>query len=511
MQKTKEEQYKTVNKLVFKELGIETQHEHIVFMRDDSHVCVSEGFEALTRVRLSKGKKSIVASLNVITSNQLLEEGEIGLSNSAQHALGVKNGDYIEVAHLSHVNSLSSVRSKIYGNKLDYRQMQSIIQDIVKGNYSNVHLSAFITACAGSNMEIDEITNLTQAMISTGEQINWGTGPVVDKHCIGGLPGNRTTPIVVAVAAAAGLKIPKTSSRAITSPAGTADMMETMTPVDLSINEIKKIVSKEGGCIVWGGIANLSPADDALIRVERALDLDSEGQLVASVLSKKVAAGSTHVLIDIPVGKTAKVRTEEQAEKLKYFFKVVGNAVDLETKVLVTDGTQPVGRGIGPALEAMDVLSVLRNESDAPKDLKHRSILIAGELLELSSRTESGKGMQLAEELIISNKAYEKFMAICLAQGGFKEPEYASYKRNVFAQTAGIVGEIDNRKLANVAKLAGAPQDSSAGVLFEAPVGKKVKKGQTLFTVYAQSEGELNYASSYLDSLDGSNIVSIVS
>ncbi len=498
-----------INKLIVRSLGIETQHEHIVFMRSDCHVCISEGFEALTRVKVSSATKSIVASLNVITSNHLLREGEIGFSNSAAKSLHVKNGDLVKVTHLPPIHSLSSVRSKIYGNKLDSSQMKAIIRDIVRGNYSNVHLSAFITACVGTNLEIDEIVSLTQAMIDSGKQIRWESDIVVDKHSIGGLPGNRTTPIVVSVIAAADLIIPKTSSRAITSPAGTADMMETMAPVNLSMGHIKRVVNEEGGCIVWGGIANLSPADDVLIRVERSLDLDSEGQLVASVLSKKVAAGSTHVVIDIPVGKTAKVRTEEQAEKLKYYFNVVGKAIGLELKVLITDGTQPVGRGIGPALEAMDVLSVLRNEDDAPQDLKQRSIQIAGELLELSSTVEEGKGDKLAEEIINSNKAYDKFLSICQAQGGFKEPQYAIYKKKVLTNKSGIVAEIDNRKLAKIAKLAGAPQDASAGVMFESPIGKKVEKGQPLFTVYAQSDGELNYALSYLDSVDGNNIICI--
>lgn len=497
------------NKLQLKILGIETQHEHIVFMRDDCHVCISEGFEALTRIRVSNGVKSIVASLNVVTNKDLLEEGEIGLSDSAIKSLKVKDGDIVEIAHLPPINSLSSVRSKIYGNKLNGSQMNGIVQDIIKGNYSNVHLAAFITACVGKNLNIDEIVYLTQAMISTGKKIRWQSDKVFDKHCIGGLPGNRTTPIVVAIAATAGLIIPKTSSRAITSPAGTADMMETMAPVNLSMNKIKSVVQKQGGCIVWSSTADLSPADDILIRVERSLDLDSEGQLIASVLSKKVAAGSTHVVIDMPVGKTAKVRTDEEAEKLKYYFKVVGKAVGIKVKVLITDGSQPVGRGIGPTLEAMDVLSVLRNESDAPQDLKQRSIQIAGVLLELSSGLRNGEGIELAEEIISSNKAYDKFMSICLAQGGFKEPQYASYSRTVFASQSGIVKEIDNRKLAKIAKLAGAPQDSSAGVFFEAPIGKKVNKGQALFTIYAESEGELNYALSYLNSIGTSNVICI--
>jgi len=196
-------------------------------------------------------------------------------------------------------------------------------------------------------------------MIDAGSRLSWPHDIVVDKHCVGGLPGNRTTPIVVAIAAACGLIIPKTSSRAITSPAGTADTMETLTEVSLSLDDMRRVVDREGGCIVWGGSMNLSPADDILIRVERPLDFDSEGQMVASVLSKKLSAGSTHLVIDIPVGPTAKVRSTVMADSLALRLTQVGEALGLTLRVRQTDGTQPIGRGIGPSLEALDVLAVL--------------------------------------------------------------------------------------------------------------------------------------------------------
>ena len=173
-----------------------------------------------------------------------------------------------------------------------------------------------MTACAGDRLDIRETIDLTAAMVEVGEKLSWGVDRVADKHCVGGLPGNRTSMIVVPIIAAAGLLIPKTSSRAITSPAGTADVMETLTRVDLDIADIRKVVEREGGCIAWGGAVRLSPADDILIGVERPLDFDSEGQLVASVLSKKIAAGSTHVVLDLPVGPTAKLRDAEAAARL---------------------------------------------------------------------------------------------------------------------------------------------------------------------------------------------------
>ncbi len=492
--------------MTFKRLGIHTQQEFFVYMREDCDVCISEGFEALTRIRVTNGHHSVVASLNVVRTD-ILGAGEISLSESAFHALGVREGATITVSHLHPIVSLQHVRSKIYGNTLGKEQFRSIIQDIVAGNYSNIHLSAFLTACAGSRMTSEEIVALTEAMIDSGERLQWTRDKVVDKHCIGGLPGNRTTPIIVAIVTAFGLTMPKTSSRAITSPAGTADTMEVITPVNLTLQQIREVVGKEGGCMVWGGMAHLSPADDILIRVERTLDIDGEGQLIASVLSKKIAAGSDHVIIDMPVGKTAKIRSIDAATRLKVDMEKVAHAIGLKLKVVITDGNQPVGRGIGPALEARDVLSVLRNEPDAPEDLMERALLLAGELLELSGRVETGDGNDKARALLTSGKAYEKFQAICHAQGGFREPPKARYQHPVQTEKAGTVRKVDNRKLANIAKLAGAPEDKAAGIDFAAPVEMKVNKGQVLYTIHADSKGELDYALEFQQSQE--NIIEI--
>lgn len=487
--------------LKVKDLGIDTYHENCLFIRADSHVCKSEGFTALKRIVIHKEQRKIVASLNVITSD-LLMEGEAGLSLLAMKQLQVSAGDEITISPLQPISSLGKVRSKIYQQELDDASFSEIINDIVAGYYSNVEIAAFVSACGGNNLSVKEIISLTRAMVLAGNKLKWEKENIYDKHCVGGLPGNRTTPIVVSIAAVAGLMIPKTSSRAITSPAGTADVMETITNVNLSIKELQNVVNKEGGCFSWGGAVNLSPADDLLITVEKALDIDSEGQMVASVLSKKAAAGSTHVIIDIPVGPSAKVRSLEEALRLQYYFKAAGEAIGITAEIIITDGTHPVGRGIGPALEAMDVLSVLRNDPDAPSDLRERALTLSALLLEMSGTFAPGEGLPAARKFLESGEAYLKFEAICRAQGCFKQPVFAKYHFDVLSETEGSVLSVDNRKLARIAKLAGAPQSPAAGIIYHAPVGKKVQPGDLLFTIYSESIGELEYAKEYLKSLN---------
>lgn len=483
--------------LHLRHLGIDAYKESIIYMREDCHVCLSESLKAHARVRVTLGDRSVIATLNIIKSD-LLDKGKAGLSEHAWKLLAAKEGDGISVSHVNPVESLSYVRSKIYGNVFSADEINEIIKDITAGRYSEIDISSFLTACAGGRLNKQEIIDLTRTMVETGDRLNWERKIVVDKHCVGGLPGNRTSPIVVSIVTAFGLTMPKTSSRAITSPSGTADTMEVFTNVDLDLAAIRRVVERENGCLVWGGAVSVSPADDILIRVERALDLDSEGQLVASVLSKKIAAGSTHVLIDVPVGPTAKIRNAEMGKWLSDYLVEVGQALGITVKAILTDGSQPVGRGIGPALEARDILSVLKCEKNAPQDLRDKAITLAGSVLEFSSDIEYGEGIKLATQILDSGKAWRKFQAICAAQGGMKEIPKASYTHPVLANKNGVIKEINNRHISRIAKLTGAPEYKVGGVDLHVQLGDKINKGDVLFTIHADSKGMLDYVLDYL-------------
>ncbi len=477
-------------------LGLDTQYEAVVFMHKDCPVCRSEGFVAHNRILLRAGKRRVIATLYHATTDFIAHD-EAALSESAWGRLALQDGDTVSVSHPDPLESLSSVRSRIYGNDLNENALRGIIEDVVDGQYSDIHLSSFITACAARPLDRAEVMALTRAMVGVGERLTWNAAVVVDKHSVGGLPGNRTTPIIVSIVSALGLTMPKTSSRAITSPAGTADTMETMTRVDLDTADIHRVVEREGGCIVWGGAVKLSPADDILIRIERALDIDSEGQLIASILSKKIAAGSTHLVLDMPVGPTAKVRSREAAEVLSAGLVAVAEAFGMRVKVIVGDGSQPIGRGIGPALEAHDILAVLRCEPDAPQDLRQRAIALSGALIELAGHAPAGNGEIMAAETLDSGRAWLKFQRICEAQGGMRLPPTSSHRQPLITEYSGRIDAIDNRKIAKLAKLAGAPDQKAAGVELHVKLGETVAIGQPLCTVHAVAAGELAYALDY--------------
>lgn len=478
-------------------LGIDSGPAALLYVLADSPAGRGHGLAAGARALVTAENGRSVAVQVSMAAPPLLSAGEAGLSDYAWDRLGVATGALLCITPAPPARSFALVRAKIYGQDLSVGSAAEIVREIAAGYYSDIQVAAFITACAGRCLKAEEVFALTGAMVQAGSRLEWPGTPIVDKHCVGGLPGNRTSLLVVPIVAACGLVIPKTSSRAITSPAGSADAMETLAPVMLDTDRMRRVVEQEGGCIVWGGAVNLSPADDVLIRIARPLDFDGEAQLVASVLSKKLAAGSTHVLIDIPVGPSAKVRTPAAAESLSRLFRTIGQAYGLHLEIALTDGSQPVGRGIGPALEARDALAVLRNDADAPPDLRARALMLAGRVLELGGKAGPGAGLAMARSVLDSGAAWRKFQAICAAQGGMREPPQAAYRQAVEAGVGGRIAAIDNRRLARVAKLAGAPRASAAGVLFQAPLGTLVQAGQPLFTVHAAAPAPLAEALAY--------------
>ena len=478
-------------------MGINTHQEPIAYMHRDCPICRAEGFSASTRVLVSAEGRHLLATLDVV-ENHILSPGHIGLSNIALERLGVAQGDRVIVQHAPLVHSLGMVRKKIHGHPLSDEEMDAIMQDISDHRYRDIEIAAFLSVCAGDRLNLDEITGLTRAMVSCGKRLEWPDNPkIFDKHCIGGLPGNRTTPIVVAIASAAGLTIPKSSSRAITSPAGTADTLEALFDVQFGIDDMQRIVRETGACLVWGGAVNLSPADDLMVRIERELDLDGEGQLIASVLSKKIAAGSTHVVIDIPVGDTAKVRTLAEADYLSGLFNRVGTACGIQVRCVITDGSRPVGNGIGPVQEAIDILAVLQGEPHAPAALRNRSLELAANLLDLAENSGLEQARNLAQDILDGGQAWAQFQRIAAAQGGLKTLPQADYSSVMTCAGAGVVSAIDNRRLARLAKLAGAPNEKVAGIRLHANVGSRLAAGDPLFTLYSDSPGEMEYALDY--------------
>ncbi len=481
--------------LRLKRVAIDTYRENVAYLHRDCVLYRAEGFQALSKIEVSTDGLRSLAVLNVVDDPAIVGPDELGLSESAFDHLGAEEGALVHVAQAEPPVSMDYVRRKIEGDRLRREEFLAIIRDIVDGRYSKTEMAAFLVASGQNGLDRDEVLYLTRAMLETGERLDWHEPLVADKHCIGGIPGNRTSMLVVPIVAAHGMLIPKTSSRAITSPAGTADTMEVLAQVELPPERLHRIVQVHRGCLAWGGTARLAPADDVLISVERPLGLDSQGQMVASILSKKLAAGSTHLLIDIPVGPTAKVRSMRQALALRKLFEFVADRMNLHLEVIITDGRQPIGRGIGPVLEARDVMQVLENDPDAPQDLRQKALRLAGRVIEFDPDVRGGDGYAIARDILDSGRALAKMNQIIEAQGRQTrhfEPGPLTFE--VKAGADGVVTGIDNYLLARLARYAGAPMDKGAGVDLFKKLGDPVKKGEPLYRVHAQFPADEQFA-----------------
>ncbi|ADD07546.1 AMP phosphorylase (plasmid) [Natrialba magadii ATCC 43099] len=450
------------------------------------------GAHPLDRVRI--GWEGETTTGIVKRTDELVEPGIVGVTEPLHHV----HGD-VGITLAGTPPSVRCVRKKLDDVELGRAELERIVRDVHEHRLSDVELSAFVSAVYANGLSLAETKHLTEAMSGVGQRLQWDRPVVADKHSIGGVAGNCVTPIMVAIVTEAGVTMPKTSSRAVTSPAGTADVMEVLSDVEFSIDEIERIVTDTNGCLVWGGGVDLSPVDDEIIRAENPLSIDPEGLLMASVLSKKQSAGSTNVVIDIPYGEGAKVESLVAARELADDFKRVGDHLEMDVSCAITHGTDPIGRGIGPVLEARDVLAVL--EGNGPDSLRLKSLRLAEMLLEHCGVDAS------ATEILDSGKALEQFRTIVAAQGGDPDVESTDLEpgeesTTVRADRAGITSRVDNRQLSDLARRAGAPRDSGAGLVVHRTVGDEVELGDRLYTIHAETESKLEEAVSFADQLE---------
>lgn len=456
--------------------------------------CQDLGVREQDRIKITHEKSTTITAI-VQTTDSIVNRGEVGILGKTLEILGADVGEDVDVIATGKPESIEYIKKKMDGLELTTEEIKTLVNDIANRNLSSIELAAYVTALHINGMNIRETTDLTMAMVETGDRIEFDRSPVFDFHSVGGVPGNKVTLLVVPIVAAAGLLIPKTSSRAISSAAGTADIVEVFAPVEFTAFELKRIAERVGGTMVWGGAMNLAPADDLIIRVEYPLGVDPHAQLLASVMSKKKAVGADYVVIDIPTGEGTKVRTIEEAKAYARDFIDLGERLGIRVECAITYGGQPVGRAIGPALEAKEAIAILEG-SKLPGSVVEKACELAGMLLEMGGII---RGVDRAREILESGRALEKFREIVDAQGG--NPDIKSedipigkFKFEVQAKKSGYIAGIKNKDMVRIARAAGAPKDKGAGILLNKKRGHKVDVGETLFTIYAENEAKLEQA-----------------
>ncbi len=450
---------------------------------------------------LSGRPKEIFTIVDIVKG--LVKKNEIAISSELKKIISLRLGQKVDVNLALSPNSMIFIKKKLMKEQLSQKEINEIIKDVVNNSLSESEISVFISAMYEQGMSLKETICLIKSILKYGNQLKLRNRLVADKHSIGGIPGNRTTPIVVSICAAAGITMPKSSSRAITSSAGTADVIETVASVDFSIKELKKIIQKTGACLVWGGEIGLVPADSRIIRIEKLLKIDPEAMLLSSIMAKKLSMDADYIIIDIPYGKTAKV-DKQNAIKLKRKFEILGKVFKKNVKVFLMEAKEPMGTGVGPALELIDVIQVLDQKQRGPRDLEKKSLFLSGKLLEMTGKAKKGKGILLAEKILFSGRAYEKFKQIIKAQNKdpkvkdienlFKSIKPAKFKHDIFAKKSGKIIEIHNSKINSLARAAGCPVDKFSGLQIFVSLEDDVKKGSKLMTIYSESKIRLKNA-----------------
>ncbi len=468
-------------------LKITAGGKRIVILNDQTAALL--GVHSSDRVRLTYQSKQVIAIADLAAD---FPADRVWFYAEIAQALGISGDESVDVQLAPMPESLGNVRAKLRGERLRDEELLTIVKDVVEQHLSDIEISAFLTALKIYGLSMAETEAMSRAMVETGKTISFGKAPILDKHSIGGIPGDKTSMIVVPIIAAAGYTIPKTSSRAITSPAGTADRVETLCPVNLDIEEIKAVVKKTGGCLVWGGALELAPADDLFIRVEYPLGIDP--LLLPSIMSKKKAMGVTHLVVDIPTGTGAKIKTATEAYTLASDFVHLGQHLDINVHCALTFGDQPLGCGIGPALEAREALYTLMGEG--PRDVHEKAVSLAGILFELVGELD---GRKKAEEMLSSGKALAKLREIIDAQGGNPnvtpdDIKVGPERAEVNAKEKGRVLWINTDAIVQIARAAGTPKETGSGLKLHAKLGEAVPKGGILFEVFAERPSKLEAA-----------------
>ena len=400
------------------------------------------------------------------------------------------------------------IQKKKNGETLTKEEIDFMITDYVAGKIPDYQMSAMLMAIYFNGMENEELAAFTLAMRDSGDLVDLSPleGIKVDKHSTGGV-GDKTTLIVGPIVAACGVPVAKMSGRGLGFTGGTLDKLESISGfrIDLSAEEFFETVKKTGISVI-GQTGNLAPADKLLYALrDVTATVDSIPLIAASVMSKKLAAGSDKIVLDVTTGSGAFMKNTRDAKKLAKHMVAIGNHAGKETVAILTGMEEPLGFAIGNNMEVKEAIEVLKG--DGPEDVKEVSVALAGMMLSLGLENVShSQGKRMAKKALSSGQAFEKFKEMVQAQGGdiryVEHPEFFerdAFEGEVLAAEDGFLSGMDTEKIGVAAGLLGAGRetkdsviDMSAGIYLKKKIGDTVKKGEPIAICYAGTKEKLN-------------------
>ncbi|MFA5747673.1 MAG: thymidine phosphorylase [Candidatus Absconditabacterales bacterium] len=456
------------------------------------------GIHVTDEVSLIYKGKEIVVSVDL--SNKFIKPGQIGILKDVREKYGIKQHEIVTISYTkTSLDSVEALKKSLKGGKLNEKEIKSIIDDIASGRFTTILTTYYAASAFLHKPDLKELFWTAKAMANTGETLKF-KGIVADKHCIGGVPGNETSMIAVPIIASLGIKIPKSFSKAITSPAATGECVNVLMDISFDTNQIKDLIKKNNCCLIRGGGVNIAPADDKIIQVSYPLSLESTDKAVVSIMAKKYAMGITHCLIDIPLGPTAKVNNIQQAKDLKKKFEYIGKSFGMKMHVEITDAKQPIGAGIGAIMQVREVLRVLQQHTLRPMDLQNKAVFLASKIIELVGMAKGKSAYALAMKQLTSGEAWKKMQKIIILQNGknpnikSEELPLAKIQKEIIAEKNGKVKNINMKFLNLAARALGSPLDAQGGLYLNKKLDDVVKKGDVICTLYTNDENKIAVA-----------------
>lgn len=485
--------------LIAKRMDFETGGEHVVLLNEDT--AIEHGINAGDHIVISiENEPEIVCVVD--TTTDLIDKKHIGIYKEVYEKDGIKNDDQVLITLSQKPESVSHIRDKILGYELNYEDIKGIMDDIVKERLGVIEKTYFLSTIYNPGYSDTELYYLTKAMAETGFELRFD-GIVADKHSIGGIAGKGITPLVVSIVSSFGLKVPNTSTRSITTPAGTADILETITPVSFNKDQLQKIIDEANACMIWGGGLGIAPADDELIRIERPIEIESFDKFLMSIIAKKVALGVNHLLVDIPAGIQGKIHEMKDVERLKDKFISLGAKFGIKVEVYVRHPLGIDGNGVGPKLEMREVLYVLENSPLKSMQLENEAVKMASLVLELTGVASTEDSFNKAKDALYNGAAYNKFKQIIKAQGGNEnvkssDLDLKSHCLNFKSVLNGTVKSVYNKRAIELGRILGCPLDKDAGIYFHKKPGDTINTQEKMFSIYSSTKDRLNLGIGYI-------------
>jgi len=410
--------------------------------------------------------------------------------------------------------AIDVIRNKRDGRELSCEEINGLVHAYTVGDVPDYQVSAWLMAVVLRGMTRAETAALTDAMLHSGEVLDFSSLPQrkVDKHSTGGV-GDKTSLVLAPLLATAGVAVPMISGRGLGHTGGTLDKLEAIPGfnVNLAVAEFRRVL-ETSGCAMIGQTPEIAPADRKLYALRDVTGtVESPYLICASIMSKKLAEGIDALVLDVKTGSGAFMKKEKDAAFLAELMVETGERMGKQVVALITDMDQPLGKMIGNALEVIEVIEILRGRG--PEDLRELCLHLAGWMLHLGGVSKSvAEGTQLSAQLISSGKALEKFRQMIQLQGGdvraiddTSQLPQAKSTKHVVSPTAGFISSMQCEQIGTACVILGGGRerkedsvDPAVGIVLHKKVGDQVSAQEPLATIHYNSPARAQEAASLI-------------